>query len=82
MKKINVNINDFLKKFGEEYEFLYNARNCVPGYHEAVDFFDELMKTENGRKFVCEFCEYRGDFIASDREAAAFSFTMESFGLL
>ena len=79
----NVDIKTFSKKFRAEYNFLYDNYDRVAGYSEAVDEFDARMdSSENFKKFVGEFCNYRGDFISSDREAAAFMFAMESMGLL
>lgn len=76
----NINIKDFFEQFKKEYNFLYDNRDNVAGYDEAVSFFDEFIK--NHVDFVGEFAKYRGDFIASDREAAAFSFALEAMGAL
>ena len=73
---MDINIHEFLDRFNEEYDFLYNAKSYVAGYNEAVTAFDEFLKTNN--KFVGEFVRYRGDFISSDREAAAFMFALDS----
>lgn len=43
---------------------------------DAVEAFDEFLKKH--KEFVREFAKYRGDFISSDREAAAFMFALES----
>lgn len=74
----NIPIQKFEEQFNKEYKFLYDHDN-VAGYDEAVDAFDEFIKTENGSKFVGEFCNYMGDFIGSDREAAAFMFALSTF---
>lgn len=72
------NIEKFLEKFKKEYNFLYEHDN-VAGYDEAVNAFDDTMKNnESFSRFVGDFVKYRGDFISSDREAAAFMFTLES----
>lgn len=68
-----MNIKEFLDQFNKEYEFLYNHNN-VAGYDEAVTAFDEFAP--NHKEFVSEFVKYRGDFISSDREAAAFMFAL------
>lgn len=66
----------FLDRFRDEYEFLYEARDRVAGYDEAVQEFDKtIAASENFAKFVREFAAYREDPITSDREAAAFMFT-------
>jgi len=78
----NVDMKTFVKKFGDEYKFLYDNHDKVAGYDEAVDAFNVWVKKPENKKFMKKFFEVRGDFISSDREAAAFMFAMESFGLL
>lgn len=60
-----INIQDFLKKFNDEYKFLYDSNGTVCGEKEAVKAFDDFVKQH-------------GDFISSDREAAAFMFALDS----
>lgn len=76
--EMTININQFYAKFCENYTFLYDVMDKVAGFNEAVKAFDEFLK-EN-KEFVSEFAEFRGDIIASDREAAAFMFTLEDMG--
>ena len=76
------NIQEFHEKFVKEYNFLYDHYDNVAGFDEAVDAFDTMIKNDSFKKFVGEFARYRQDIITSDREAAAFIFTMESFGML
>lgn len=72
------NIHKFSEKFKKEYNFLYEHGN-VAGYDEAVNEFDKMMQNNDSfSKFVCDFVKYRGDYISSDREAAAFMFALES----
>lgn len=76
----NINIKDFLNKFNDNYDFLYDSNaqgNVVAGQREATMAFDNFVKDH--REFVSEFVRYRGDFISSDREAAAFMFTIDDF---
>ena len=76
----NINIKDFLNKFNYNYDFLYDSNaqgNVVAGQREATMAFDNFVKYH--REFVSEFVRYRGDFISSDREAAAFMFTIDDF---
>ena len=73
-----VNISEFLNQFNKEYAFLYDHRDHVAGYSEAVDAFDEFCTNENHAAFVGEFAKYRQDFITSDREAAAFMFALDA----
>lgn len=49
----------------------------MAGQREATEAFDDFVKQH--RDFVREFVNYRGDFISSDREAAAFMFTLYDF---
>lgn len=80
---MTVNINKFNERFGEEYRFLYDNGDNVAGYADAVEAFDAMVsENDSFRKFVGDFVSWRGDFISSDREAAAFMFAAESFGLL
>ena len=77
-----VDMNAFLDKFKKEYDFLYKNNDRVAGYGEARDYFDEWVKKPESKEFMKKFIEARGDFVSSDREAAAFAFALESFGLL
>lgn len=75
-----MNIADFLAKFDSNYDFIYDANKHnreVAGQREAIEAFDDFVKQH--RDFVREFVNYRGDFISSDREAAAFMFTLDDF---
>ena len=60
-------------QFHKEYNFLYENDN-VAGYEEAVETFAEDMNNKNFAKLVEDFVQFNGDFISSDREAAAFEF--------
>ena len=70
-----IDIVKFLEVFNKEYNFLYDNDDNVAGYEEAVDSFDEFVKTHGD--FVGEFVNFRGDFVSSDREAAAFMFALD-----
>lgn len=71
----NIDIEKFLEKFEQEYDFLYD-HEYVAGTKEAVEAFDKFLKDHGD--FVGEFAKFRGDFISSDREAAAFMFALDS----
>lgn len=73
----NIEIGKYNKEFIEEYNFLYDNRDNVAGYHEAVQAFDEFLSQQPD--FIGEFVRYRGDSLSSDREAAAFMFAMEKY---
>ena len=72
-----ISMEKFTEQFQKEYNFLYNSDKYIAGYDEAVDAFDEFLPKH--KDFVSEFTNYRGDFISSDREAAAFMFALEKF---
>lgn len=74
--KININIEEFLKQFNKEYDFLYDNFDCVAGYDEALKAGDEFIR--KNPDFIGEFVKYRGDFISSDREVVAFMFALET----
>lgn len=78
--EMSIDIDEFLDQFEENYEFLYNAKDNVAGYDEAVDFGDEFI--EKNPEFVAEFCKYRGDALTSDREVASFAFTLDDMGMI
>lgn len=81
-KAVDVPIEQFDKEFETEYGFLYDNRDNVAGYTEALDEFDYLIKNdENFKAFVKEFVKYHGDYISSDREAVAFMFALEKYML-
>ena len=82
MKETKVNIKEFLKKFNEEYDFLYDNDDNVCGYYDALKEGDLFISDKKNSKFIREFNEYRQDILSSDREVVAFMFTMESMGLL
>lgn len=73
-----MNIHKFLQKFKENYNFLYDNDNRVAGYYEALDYGEKVM--HEYPDFVREFVKFRGDVLSSDREVAAFGFTLADFG--
>ena len=76
--KTTIDIKAFTDRFNIEYEFLYDHRDNVAGYDEAVDAFDEFLKDPDRAAFVGTFAAYRQDMVTSDREAAAFMFALEA----
>ena len=82
MNKKTTDIKEFLKKFNEEYDFLYDNDNNVCGYDDALKEGDLFISDTKNINFIREFNEYRQDILSSDREVVAFMFTMESMGLL
>lgn len=73
----DLNIHKFLDKFNENYDFLYDNKDNVAGYSEAVSFGDTFISDH--ADFVGEFVTFRGDILSSDREVAAFAFTLLDF---
>lgn len=71
------NIQEFAKQFGKQYNVLYDADVQgipVEGRAGMASLFDRLMKeNEKFKTDVQEFCQYRQDFLVSDRECAAFT---------
>ena len=74
---ITISIEEFTSDFSNMYSFLYRNNDHVAGFGEAVAAFDEFA--EKHTAFVCKFIDHRGDAITSDREAAAFMFTLMRF---
>ncbi len=73
-KIIDVNIEHFLEHFNAFCEYLYNNNDNVNGFKEAVEIGNNFI--ESNPEFLGQFVKYRGDFISSDREVAAFAFTL------
>ena len=65
-----------LHRFEQEYSRIYDARDNVPYYREAVAAFDSGVNNPTFCASVNAFCKERGDFISSDREAAAYVFAV------
>lgn len=80
MTHTTLNIHKFAKTFAEIYNELYNSESERDARLQvrAAEVFDECMRRENFRNFVSEFAAYRGDIIASDREAASFILTIDA----
>lgn len=72
MKEYRFNIPQFADRFEKVYSLLYELQT-VPGYNEAVAHFDSLA--EDNPEMIRALALHRGDYISSDREAAAFVFT-------
>ncbi len=70
------------RAFEKQYDFLYENRDNVSGYHEALQWFDENSTKQEYQYLVDALVKQRGDFIASDREAVAFAFALEALGML
>lgn len=65
-----ISMDELGRRFASAYDALYRTRDGLAGYREAVEAFDAFA-SRNG-DVVAEFARHRGDFVSSDREAAAF----------
>ena len=74
---MNININDFLDKFNENYNFLYINNDNVAGYSDALEYGENFIKEHID--FIQEFNKFRDDILSSDREIVAFAFTLLDF---
>lgn len=77
-EQMNLNIHEFAKLYSDSYSWLYEQDSTGEFTQEFAWTFTELMhKNKSFKRFVQDFVRYRGDFITSDREAAAFVLTMD-----
>lgn len=74
-----INIKEFLKRFGEEYNNLYEGKTVVKDYQELIETGDNFIC--NHPEFVGEFVKYRRDYISSDREVAAFMLAVKALNI-
>ena len=63
--------------FDSEYRNLYEKKDDVPGYKDAVEEGDALIQKHP--MLVSKFAAYRMDFLSSDREVAAFAFAFKKY---
>lgn len=75
-------IQKILEKIKEEYKFLYDNRDQVAGYDEAVAAYDDFIQKPEFMEFVRRLVAKRGDFFSSDREIGALMFALDSLGYL
>lgn len=80
----SIDINAFLKKFNENYEFLYEHHDNVAGYSEALESGNAIIAsgTEKSQALIKAYIDTMHDFISSDREIAALAFTLDDLGIL
>ena len=77
----NNSMSKLLEQFNKEYDFLYEAKDYVAGYNEAVEWFDTYQSDPSVKPFRDALIQERGDLISSDREAGAFAFACEVLGI-
>lgn len=77
--EIKINIYQFDERFRLEYERLYECHDdteVMEQQRRAIELWDEFIKDEKRLAFVRKYVEHRGDYLASDREVAAFMITL------
>lgn len=67
-------------KFREIYSFLCLHNGKVKNFEKAVKLGDAFVDCNN--EFMAKYAKYRGDYLKSDSEIAAFAFAMASFDAL
>lgn len=73
----NVDMQKFVDSYKNNYELLSDGIN-----EDAIEFFDRWVAKKKHDNFMKKFAEVNGDYVSSDREAVAFAFTLEDFGLI
>jgi len=71
-----------LKKFSQEYDFLYKHEDNVAGYSEAVAAYDDFIDNKTFERLIQDCVNVRSDFFSSDREVGAFMFALDAMGVL
>lgn len=72
-------LRELRERVSDWYERIYDSYDNVPGYQEAIDAGDALIRSH--APYVDAIIEYRGDMFSSDREVAALAFAMDELGL-
>ena len=73
-------ITVFNDKYNEIYDFESNAGGDYPGARMATSFYDLWSKEPDNKTLLSEVIKARGDYITSDREAAAFILALDEIG--
>lgn len=79
MSTVKIDAKELVRRFHENYEFLYQNRDNVAGFWEAMSEGDVFIKANP--EFMSELANYRGDFMSSDREVAAMMFSLADMGV-
>ena len=72
-------LEELYKRFNYEYKRLYESRDDIEGYYEAVTAGNKFLQSHIG--FVVEFNRFRGDILSSDREIAAFMLAVKALNI-
>lgn len=75
----NVTIEEFTKQFSWTYDLLYEAESVNDKFDYSKDVLTFDLYQKDMKDLLKAYIEYNGDFISSDREAAAFIQTIEHF---
>ena len=71
---LNLCVTEAVKRYRNMYSKLYEAKSTVKDYDKAVSFGDKILSSEPD--FINAFVQENGDFVSSNREAAALGFTV------
>ena len=69
----------FINEFNRRYTELYDSYDKVDGYDAMMKKGDAFIKANPAA--IVAFAKAREDFLSSDREVAAFGFTLKTFNL-
>ena len=78
----DTDVKKILKKFHEEYDFLYENYDRVSGYNEALESWDDYIKKQSFKDLVGKLNKARMDIFSSDREIVALMFALDDLGYL
>ncbi len=76
----NTLVSQIIEKLNIHYDRIYQSRDNVDGYAEAVRLGDKFIN-ENP-DFMGKLVNQRQDFISSDRETAALAFALADLGVI
>lgn len=74
------NFSQVIDSFNEHYDEMYQNRDKIEFYAEAVAVGDKFIKDDPD--FVAKLAEQRRDIVSSDRETAALAFALADVGLI
>ena len=82
----DIQIRTIRNSFDEYYDTLYNEGDAAiageTGYRLALQAGDTFIKEQRNPELVSAFNELRHDILSSDREIAAFAFSLQDAGLI
>lgn len=75
-EQIDLSLAELTAEFNRVYGVLYDNKDKVTGYSEALDEGDKFI--HDNPNFVGKFANHRGDILSSDREVVAFMMAMKN----